>query len=209
MVYGAAALAAGTFWPATNVQSSAELTGPVLRVEEDWKLILNEPNGNVDSPQFHTIMSPFGDMNALYAQVLWNYRETPGFTPGGVQLQSYQGEQQIQRRSVEYRKLSNTAETITWTQALSTNGSVVTFEITNGLSTTWGTFGRDMRLDENANLTDLSSYNPQVSEENTRVTFGSNRVDAMLITQIRWYGPNGLIGVDSTPRVVYQFGDDQ
>ena len=61
-------------------------TEPVVRVEEDWMLVLNEPDGNVDSPQFHTVMSPFSDASSFFAQVLWNYRETPDFVTGGVQL---------------------------------------------------------------------------------------------------------------------------
>ncbi len=179
-------------------------TEPVLRVEEDWILVLNEPDGNVDSPQFHTVMSPFADVGSFFAQVLWNYRETPDFTSGGVQLQSYNGEDLIRRRSMEYGQLSSTAETITWTQSLTTDGALLSFEVSNGRSTTWGTFGRDMRIDEDADLASLGDYSPDVSATESCVTYGSNRVETMSIVQVRYYGASGLLRVDATPRVVFE-----
>lgn len=177
---------------------------PVLVVEEDWMLVLNEPNGAVHSPQFHTIMSPHSDVNTSYAQVLWNYRETPNYVPGGVQLQSYSGETLVRRRSMEYGQLSTVAETVTWTQRLATDGTVLSFEVLNGSSTTWGSFGKDMRLDDTAYLPDLSNYSPETSARESCVTYGSNRVDSMVITQVRYYGASGLLFTDNTPRVVFE-----
>ena len=177
---------------------------PVIRVEEDWKLVLNQPDGDVDSPQFHTIMSPFSDVDSFYAQVLWNYRETPNFTSGGVQLQSYAGESLIRRRSMEYGQLSTSAETVTWTQSLSTDGVALSFDVSDGESTTWGTFGKDMRISSDANLPDLSGYSPETSAQESCVTYGGNRVNLLVITEVRYYGASGLLGVDSTPRTVFQ-----
>ncbi|MFH1109138.1 MAG: hypothetical protein V1790_08100 [Planctomycetota bacterium] len=181
---------------------------PVIRVEEDWKLDLNQPDGSVDSPQFHTIMSPYTDVDSFYAQVLWNYRETPDFTAGGVQLQSYAGESLIRRRSMEFGQLSTSAETITWTQSLTTDGVALSFEVTNGQSTTWGTFGTNMRISSDANLPDLSGYSPDVSAQESCVTYGGNRVDLLVITEVRYYGVSGLLGVDNTPRVVFQLDQE-
>ena len=186
--------------------AAAMFPEPVVHVEEDWMLVLNEPDGSVDSPQFHTIMSPFGDADSFYAQVLWNYRETPNFTSGGVQLQSYEGESLIRRRSMEYGQLSTSAESITWTQSLTTDGVALSFDVSDGESTTWGTFGKDMRISSDANLPDLSGYSPDVSAHESCVTYGSNRVNVLVITEVRYYGASGLLGVDNTPRVVFQLG---
>jgi hypothetical protein len=187
--------------PAISAEAFAE---PVIRVEEDWQLVLNEPDSGVDSPQFHTVMSPFDNAESYFAQVLWNYRETPGFTPGGVQLQSYYGESLIRRRSMEFGQLSNTAETVTWTQTLETDGTLLNFNVTNGQSTTWGTFGKDMTISADADLADLNGYSPDTSARESCVTYGSNRVNLMVITQVRYYGESGLLGVDNTPRVVFE-----
>jgi len=182
-------------------------TEPVVRIEEDWALVLNEPDGNVDSPQFHTVMSPFDDAKSFFAQVLWNYREAPEFLPGGVQLQSYQGDKLVRRRSMEYGQLSVTAETVTWTQSLTTDGAVLSFEVSNGQSSTWGSFGKDMRIDEDAGLKGLDGYSTDVSVKESYVTYGSNRVDSMSITQVRYYGASGLLWVDATPRVVFELSN--
>jgi len=177
---------------------------PITHVEEDWMLVLNEPDGNVDSPQFNTVMSPFQEVESFFAQVLWNYRETPDFTSGGVQLQSYEGESLLRRKSMEFGQLSTSAETITWTQGLTTDGVALFFQVTNGESSTWGTFGRDMSISSDASLPDLSAYSPDVSAQQSCITYGSNRVDELVITQVRYYGASGLLGVDNTPRVVFQ-----
>ncbi len=193
--------------PRSAGQVAGLLAEPVIQVEEDWQLVLNEPDGNVDSPQFHTAMSPYAGMSSIFAQVLWNYRETPDFTPGGVQLQSYNGETLIRRRSMEYGQLSSSAETITWTQRLQTDGAILSFEVVDGQSTTWGSFGKDMRIDEDAGLASLGEYSPDTSASESCVTYGSNRVNSMMITQVRYYGASGLLWVDATPRVVFQLSE--
>lgn len=195
-VFGSAAL-----WPSF---AAAPVSEPVLRVEEDWQLVVNEPNNDTTAPQFHTVMSPMDSLNSFHAQTLWNYRETPGFAPGGVQLHSYDGETLIRKRSIESGTLSTSAETITWTQSLSTDGSNLVFEISNGMSTTWGTFGRDMYISSTAGLAQLNEYDPEVSVKNSCVTFGANRVESMRIVQVRYYGASGLLAVDNTIRSVFE-----
>ncbi len=192
-----------SFGPLLMRPSSASVptSEPVLRIEEDWELAVNEPNDNVVSPQFHTVMSPFGNLDSYFAQTLWNYREAPDFIAGGVQLQCYAGESLIRTRSVESRMLSTSAETITWTQSLETDGTNLVFSVFNGVSMTWGAFGRDMNISSTANLPDLNQYDPSVSASNSCVTFGSNRVEHLILKQVRYYGASGLLGVDSTERV--------
>src|SRR5262245_5177887 len=110
----------------------------VTHIEEDWELVLNEPNNSKDSPQFHTVMSPVGNLDGFFAQVVWNYRELPDFQAGGLQLQSWNGEDLLRTRTVSTRELSTSAESITWTQSLDTDGSTLSFELKDGESTTWG-----------------------------------------------------------------------
>lgn len=204
LVAGAGSLSLLGLPPERAISQSVE---PVIRIEEDWTLVLNEPDDNVDSPQFHTIMAPYSTYASNYAQVLWNYRETPEFVSGGVQLQSYEADRMTRARSMEFRKLDTNAETITWTQRLETDGVALTFEVDNGASETWGSFGKDMRLSSDAHLPDLGSYDPEFSVQNSGVTYGSNRVDLMVITQVRYYGPSGLLSVDPTTRVVFERED--
>lgn len=197
---GCAALA----FTSPMAQSSSEWPENVIRVEEDWVLVLNEPNDAVTAPQFHTVMSPIASTDSYFAQVTWNYRENPDFISGGMQLHGCDGENVVRRRIVAMGELSTAAETVTWTQALATDGALAYFEIFNGQSTTWGSFGKDMRIDLDSYTSYLNDYTPEVSAENSTVTFGSNRVDSLTITQVRWYGASGLLAVDNTPRVVFQ-----
>ncbi len=192
-----ALLGSATLWPSF---ASAPVTEPVLRVEEDWELDVNEPNDDTTAPQFHTVMSPMPDLDSYYAQTLWNYRETPNFVPGGVQLHSYDGENLLRNRSIEYGTLSTSAETITWTQSLETDGTTLTFSISNGVSTTWGTFGKDMNISSSANLAQLNQYTPETSAANSCVTFGANRVQSLTLKRVRYYGESGLLYVDNTER---------
>ena len=194
-----AVLCSATLWPTF---ASAPVSEPVLRIEEDWELVVNEPNDDTTAPQFHTIMSPSENLDSFHAQTLWNYRETPNFVAGGVQLHSYNGETLIRKRSIESGTLSALAETITWTQALSTDGTILLFEIFNGVSTTWGAFGNDMNISSSAGLSQLNDYDPEVTVKNSCVTFGANRVESMRVVQVRYYGSSGLLAVDNTVRSV-------
>lgn len=196
-----AVLGTATLWPS---YANAPVSEPVLRVEEDWELELIEPNNDTTAPQFHTAMAPASNLEAYYAQTLWNYRETPDFASGGVQLHSYNGESLLRKRSIESGTLSTSAETITWTQALETDGETLTFSIENGESETWGSFGRDMNISSTANLPDLNGYTPTTSVTNSCVTFGANRVQHLKIKRVRYYGASGLLHTDNTERVVHE-----
>jgi hypothetical protein len=183
---------------------------PVYRIEEDWQLVLNEPQPLVSAPQFHTVMSPFGSLSGYYALVIWNYRENAegDVELGGLQIQDWNGESQLGRNSVGTAALSTTAETVTWTQRLSVNSTQYTFEILNGHSETWGNFGEDMRVCRSPGWSDLSSYSTDVSASNSWITYGANRVNHLAITQVRRYKMSGAVVVDSTPRVVYEHHDE-
>lgn len=181
---------------------------PVIRVEEDWQLVLNDPDSLVRAPQFHTVMSPFANLDSYYAMVIWNYRELPEFAAGGLQIQDWCGENQLGRNSVGEELLSTAAETITWTQRLSVNSAAYTFEIVNGRSQTWGNFGDNMRVCRSPGGSDLGAYSTSVSTENSWITYGANRVDRLAITQVRYYRQSGTVVVDSNPKVVYEHQDD-
>lgn len=137
----------------------------------------------------------------------WNYREEPDFASGGLQLYNYQGESLLRYQSPRYQPLSTTAETITWTQVLVTSSHYMGFQITNGQSTTWGTFGA-MSLSRTPGLNNLNGYSPVASVRNTCVTYGSNRVDLLMLASVRYVYSDGTVVIDSTPRVVVERDED-
>ncbi len=190
--------------PAATARGQSGEEDPVVRIEEDWVLEVNEPDELMHAPQFHTVMAPFGDLNTAYAQVLWNYRERDDeFVAGGLQLQMWDGEVLIRDKSVREQPLSTSAETIRWTQVLYINGSLLVFRVKNGQSTTWDTFGDGMVIEADTSLLSLSAYDPNVSVRNSCITFGSNRVNRLAIQEVRRYTASGHVYVDNSPRVVF------
>ena len=194
--------------PVARSDEQGAPTEPVVRVEEVWGLVLNVPDDSVTSPQFHTVMSPFGNTDSFYAQVVWNYREVPDFTAGGLELEVWNGESLIHSKSGREDPLSTTTETVLWTQVLETNGGVLSFRIQNGQSVTWGTFGEGLVVTVPGGPGNLNDYSPDVSVNSSCVTYGSNRVDILAILEVRYYGQNGLLAVDGTPRIVVYRLDD-
>ena len=206
-VLSAAAFAAAVCGWAT--QAVAQAPTDVARVEEEWFAVLNEPNNMVESPQFHTTMSPVANLDSFYAQVTWNYRYITDlygalqYQPGGLQLHSWKGDTELRTRTLSTAILSTAAENIVWTQSLQTDGATLTFDILNGWSTTWGAFGKDMRISADANLPNLNTYSTDVSVKNSWVTYGSNRLTLLMIYEVRRYNAYGqLIATDCEPKVL-------
>jgi hypothetical protein len=185
-------------------QETVEL-GPVVRVEQDWELVVNEPNEFTYSPQFHTVMSPFSHLDSYYAQVTWNYQQGTQFTLGGLQLQCWNGSDLVRTRGVKTEPLSIESETVVWTQVLWKVDDLLVFRIIDGQSTSWGWFGRDMAIDQSTDLIDLEGYSTDVSVQKSWITFGANRVDSLVIKQVRMFDvDDNLVRVEDSPRVVYQ-----
>jgi hypothetical protein len=186
-------------------------TPPVVRVEEDWKLVLNEPGEEVDAPQLHTVMSPVGDTNTQFARLTLNYWEEPQFEPGGLQVQTFKGDELRSCKSFGNKKLSTKAETITWTQVLEKSGQGLTYTVVNGQSTSWGPFGGPaLQLQMPVNVPDLSAYSSNVSAGKTKITYGGNRVMRLVLKEVRFYSADGaLVSAESSPRVVFIGGGQQ
>jgi hypothetical protein len=180
------------------VEAAADPGSPVLRVEEDWVLVLNVPGESKESPH----------LDSMYFQVNWNYRENPEYEPGGLEITCWEGDSLRTHQSMRDEQLSTYAETITWTQRLVTDGELISFQIVNGQSTTWGPFG-GMTLDRAFPMRDLDRYNPNLSAGNSLITYGSNRVNLLVLAEVRMYDADGqLVKRDTMPRVIYEAEDE-
>lgn len=182
----------------------------VMRVEQDWEVVLNEPDRDVDAPQFHTVISPYSDLDSFHLQISWNYRESELFSGGGMQLRAWCGEFPAGSKSYRDDKLSTTAETISWSQAMRIDGcGNLTFSVDNGSSITWGSFGGTDATSLTGQtgrvvLPNLNSYTTATSVENSWITYGANRVDEIRIKEVRRYNSEGvLLSRDTTPKVIY------
>ncbi len=191
-------------WPRQPVVAEDPASEPVLKVEEDWTLMLIQPQTEVNAPQFHTVLSPFGVLGPVYFQFTWNYRPEGEYEAGGLQAQVWHNDEAAVTRDAGVMLFSSEAETVTWTQTLETNGATLTGRVVNGHSASWGNFGGDdMTVTYNQGVANLNAYSTMVTRAGSWISYGSNRVHVLMITQVRRYGASGLLSVDYTPRVIY------
>jgi hypothetical protein len=103
--------------------------------------------------------------------------------------------------------MSQPSETVNYTVRMQLTGGNVEFEIKNGNSSTWSTFGNYGWLKVSAPTTqsNLSLYSPQVSVANSRVGFAKHRVQRFGILRVRYYTHDGvLVSTDTTDRMVHE-----
>jgi len=205
LLAGAICVFAIVLW-ASMAGSLAAQTAGVVRVEEDWELVVGTPVPNNNAPQITCLISPVGSVESLYATFALNHRDVPSFNPGGLQLQVWEGKTNVASKRYENEALLATlGETIRWTQVMRIADEGLIFEIVNGTSTTWGNFGGDdsLRLTVATSLTHLDQYDPQVSVKHSSVSFAANRVQSLVLKSVRLYAATGLVSEDKTPKIVH------
>jgi hypothetical protein len=170
----------------------------IVRVEEDWELVVGTPDIDSDAPQVTCVISPTGSVGSLYAAFDLNHQTLPSFVAGGLQLQTWDGETALGHRKFPVDAvITEPGETIRWTQSIEVVEGGVIFEITNGSSTAWGEFGAATTLGR------LNAYDPAVSVANSGVGYGGNRVESLVLRRVRLVTSEGEILEDTTPRVVH------
>ena len=178
----------------------------VVRVEEDWELVVNDPDADSVSPQVTCTMSPLSHINAVHATFELNHQSQPYFAPGGVQLQVWDGVVPVAARENPSDAVMGTnAETVSWTQVMEVKDGMLSFDVVKGSSTTWGSFGGQGYLKHSmaTHLMDLSGYSPLVSVEHSGAGYAQNRVDLLVLKQVRFILSTGQVVVDPTYRVVH------
>jgi len=187
--------------------SVALAQAPVMRVEEDWELVVATPDPDSDAPQITCVISPHANLDSYYATFEINHQSEQAFDAGGLQLQIWEGETLIGDRGYpNHDILSTEGETVAWTQSLEVRDGVVTFEITEGDSTTWGAFGGQgyLKAMVPTELSSLGGYSPSVSTHDSGVSYASNRVNSLTLKSVRYYDEEGnLISEDNVPKVVH------
>jgi len=195
IVVGWATLAAGQSEP------------QVVRVEEQWELIVTTPDPDSSGPQVTTVISPVGNVTGVHAAFELNQQSLPEFTPGGLQLQVWNNELPLAYRQFPAPAVMATAgEHVVWTQSLVLGDGKLTFEIRNGQSTSWGSFGGQgyLKAAVCTELTNLNQYDPAVSVANSGVGYAANRVQSLVLKGVRLTLSTGEVLEDNTARVVHQ-----
>lgn len=179
----------------------------VVRVEEEWELVVATPDLVSNSPQVACAMTPFSTLDWLYMTFEINHRSDPDYVAGGLNMLVWYGEQHLATKTaVDTHAMATTGETVRWTQAMAVQNGHVTFEIIGGSSVTWVSFGAPgcLKATLAAPLTNLNSYSPTVSVKHSGVTFASSCVSRLALKRVRYYLADGTVQIDAVPRVVFE-----
>ena len=161
----------------------------IIRVEEDWELIVSTPDPNRDSPQISTRMSPTISLGGEYFGVDINHAQRAGYVGSGFKTKRMNGSQLIEDRWGNMGiKLHIEGETIRWTQMLAIIEHDMVFALKNGTSTSWGKFGSPETLIHlPLSSGNLNDYNPDLSCESSGVGYALNRVASLKLLRVRLY----------------------
>jgi hypothetical protein len=186
----------------TSAQGPA---GPITKVEEDWELVVSEPDPDNNAPQVFIVNTPTGHLDGTYSVFEINNLSLPDYYGGGLQLQTWWGEvNTANKHHSSLMTMATTGETVTFTTSMKVYDNTLRFKVKNGTSTTWGTFGGDSLTHYRwTNLTDLGAYSPEHSAANSRVGFSGNRVAKLELKRVRYYSGNDLVSTQELNRVVH------
>jgi hypothetical protein len=191
----------------TTSAQAVDVPDGVTRVEEDWELVVSDPDDDYNSPQITCTMTPSGGTGGLHVTFELNHRTQPDYINGGMQLQMWCGETfwGVSPGAWNY-SLHHDGEVVRWTQRMKVTPTSLTFEVDNGESESWGDFGGggNLSVTSAASLANLSGYSPDVSAALSGVGFGSTRVSSLKIKRIRYYAGDELVATDYEDRVVHQ-----
>lgn len=178
----------------------------IIRIEEDWELVVKEPDVDTQAPQVTCVISPTGDIDSHYAALTVNHKTLPSYDAGGIQLQVWHGGDAVASSKYPQDDLLGTAgETITWTHRMSVDNGQLVFEIVSGQSTTWGSFGGqgNLRTSVDTSLGNLNAYDWHVSGANSSVGYAGNRVTGLVLKRVRAYSAEGLVQEDNSAKTVH------
>ncbi len=191
-----------------NSVTADESNGQTIRVEEDWYIKIGTPDPDSDSPQITTVMSPaWNTPGGGYSVFDLNCATQPNFASGGVQLQFWSNNAIVNSQSnVCWDSLRFTDEEIAFTSVMRIENDHLIFEVINGSSSTWGSFGvGELVVQYPTWRRNLNGYDPDCSAYNSRIGWCSFEVRSFVLQQARYYSTNGLAATDNTPRVLHQY----
>jgi len=178
----------------------------IVRVEEDWELVIGTPDPDTDAPQVSCAISPTGNLEGWHAALELNQQGLPVYAAGGLQLQVWEGDAAVSdRRFPNGAVLATPGEVIHWTQSMKLEDGNLTFDVITGTSTTWGAFGGQgyLKASVASTLRNLNAYSPAVSAANSGVSYAANRVQSLTLKRVRYFTSTGAQIEDNTARVVH------
>jgi hypothetical protein len=182
-------------------QSARAESNRVIRVEEHWTLEIGEPDPDVSAPQTTMVMSPTANLNGIHFLFTLNHVGAPDYQPGGMQVQTWDGADLLEESVAnEEGSLQGANEVVHWVQRITLNDGTLTFEVRDGESETWNSFGGDhLTLHAATSLYSLNGYRPAVSLSESQVNYAENRVVSLTLTKLVWETENGQVHEQNAP----------
>lgn len=179
------------------------------RVEEDWELVVSNPDPLGVGPQVTTCMAADSGDPSTFVAFDMNYREYPAFRAGGMQLQVWSSKQVIGTASRGTEVFNTPGETVSWTQRMWIDAGRVYYDVQNGQSVTWGKFGQGSGLNVShpATAANLAGYTSKDSSVNSGVTWEANYVKSLTLVRVRYYTNGVLTWTDNNPKVLVSSDD--
>jgi hypothetical protein len=196
----------------TSAQSSPEgVPSGVTRVEEDWKVIIENPSPETDSPQLTVVFGPADPESGTHAIFELNHSTQPDFMEGGMQLQCWWGESLIGYKNQHHpAEFYVPNETVTFTTGTEIRESRIRMDIANGHSQSFGDFGGEtyLKISVLTSRPNLDGFDADFSLNHSRCGWGSNHVRKFCRTAIRYYNDAGeVVSEDTTERVIHAMAD--
>lgn len=180
----------GVVVPFANQADAAK----VIAIEEFWELSVGGPESPRCAPQVSMVISPEDHLEGDWFLFTLNHHTFPNFVAGGHQLQRWsKGDVLATAESHRVDVLATEGETVRWTQRMTLQDGVLSLQVKDGTSQTWGTFGQgsSLKLSVPSTLTSLNGYRPAVSLEQSGITYAGNRVSSLVLLKLRWTTDDG------------------
>ena len=190
---------------AADARADDEGGGNVVAIEEDWELVVKEPDEETQAPQVTCIIAPNDDAG-VFAAFNLNHKSFPQYDPGSLHLQAWHNETALHSAQFPSDALLTTHdETVTWTMRMHIQEARLWFEVVSGSSHTWGDFGSTGTLKTSVatELTDLNQYDPDDSASNSGIGYAGNRVTSLKLKAVRKVLKSGDVVEDTETRTIH------
>lgn len=170
----------------------------VYKVEEDWEMMVNEPDVSNNSPQITFFTSPSHELDNSYFQLQMNYHADEAYSSGGFHVASVQeGKTVDEARSVTRKNLSTNDDVVRWTSVMAVIDNRALFAVRDGYGREWGNFGGPNYLVRMvpSPVSDLSKYQHQQSLQSVDIGFGRNRISRITLKAVRLFYTDGRVEV--------------
>jgi hypothetical protein len=176
-----------------SLQSASAQSTTIVQIEEYWEMAIGEPDAQLSAPQATMVMSPQDNLGGQYFLFTINHRSVPSYEPGGMQVQLWNGDEAVAAESFSAGPLDQTNDVVQWVQRLHVENGTLSFEVVDGTSASWGSFGGNgsLAFATPTSLADLNGYRPAISIGESQVGYAGNRVQRLLLKKLVWLTDDG------------------